>query len=152
MLLKQRENGFGTVGKEAVPLQLVERSAHRRKTPDVPVGIRVMRRAINTPLEISVGQCAGPAICPAAETVKEAVCPSGPLIFKTPGQRHRGVHNETSPSVFMALVDQIVDLEFAEFVPVAKFPNTVDSFGNRSLPHLLDGARPYDHLDVMVER
>ena len=52
----------------------------------------------------------------------------------------------------MALVDQIFDLEATEFVPFAKFPNTVDSFGNRPLLNLLDGARPHDHLDVMVER
>jgi hypothetical protein len=52
----------------------------------------------------------------------------------------------------MALVDQIFDLEATEFVSFAKLPNTVDSFGDRLLPNLLDRARLHDHLDVMVER
>ena len=52
----------------------------------------------------------------------------------------------------MALVDQILNLEATEFVSFAKLPDTVDSFVDRPLPNLLDGARLHDHLDVMFER
>jgi hypothetical protein len=93
-----------------------------KTTPDVPAGFASCAEPPTT-----IGNFCRPVpenckLLSAEETVKEAVCPRDCLILKTRGQSHLGVNNETSPSVFIALVHQIFDLEATEFVPFAKFP------------------------------
>jgi hypothetical protein len=130
--------------KEAVPPQFGRMASFPKTTPDVPAGHAA------EPSRTSGNSCRplpeNGKLLSAKETVKEAV----PHLQNTRPESPRHPQR-TSPSVFMALVHQIFDLEATEFVPTAKFPNMVDSFGNGPLPYLLDGARPRDHLDVMVE-